>query len=497
MRHWLLALALISSGCSGSTPDADGKDDTLVNDTEVVFDDTDRVNSDSYTEVTRLEGYAFLGRTGDDSVSYGGQVFRQVLIDDMSRHLGRLTARLKGTDGAAFFPVAGEVSRELTFYLDFDSSTSGGVPHGRSADVAVLQVSYDDISAGKDLTAKIAGNDPVGQHQDWSTDLIGWDASGITTPESLVRAWFAEIDAASVAWNGGAGAALGPSGDRVPAVYITPEGRDLQQLVEKLLRGAVAYSQAADDYLDDDLEGKGLLASHAEVEEGKPYTALEHAWDEGFGYFGAARTYGDWTDHQIANVRARDVDGDGVIDLQAEWCFGHSTNAAERDLASASAELTDYSRQAWDGFVEGRRLLAESRGELDASQLDALRAHRDKALGAWELALASTVVHYLNSTIADTLALDSPSYSFAEHAKHWSELKGFALSLQFNPRSALSDAQLVDLHALIDLQPVLATATAEERSDYVDDLLAARALVGTAFGFGPNNLGDDDGLNGW
>ena len=83
------------------------------------------------------------------------------------------------------------------------------------------------------------------------------------------------------------------AGEPVASVFVTSDGRDLQQLISTFLRVAIAYSQSADDYLDDDTEGKGLLSDHSAPEDGKPYTALEHAWDEGFGYTGMTRRYAD------------------------------------------------------------------------------------------------------------------------------------------------------------------------------------------------------------
>src|SRR5690606_7830723 len=151
---------------------------------------------------------------------------------------------------------------------------------------------------------------------------------------------------------------------------------------------------------------------------------------------------------------------------------------------------TDFAGEAWEGFVRGRQLLAEAAGPLSADQLDALRAHRDQALGAWEKAIASTVVHYINDTLQDMAAVGTDAWSLADHAKHWSELKGFALALQFNPHAAITDAQLVQLHALLGQAPVLSGE--EALAAYADDLIAARTLVGTAYGFSSANLGDDD-----
>ena len=48
-------------------------------------------------------------------------------------------------------------------------------------------------------------------------------------------------------------------------------------------------------------------------------TAMEHAWDEAFGYFGAARDYSRYTDEQLAGKVddfTFDSNGDGQHRLQ-------------------------------------------------------------------------------------------------------------------------------------------------------------------------------------
>lgn len=439
----------------------------------------------------RPETYAFTGRAGTASVAYDGQVFRHLLIVDLKTHLGGMTSRID----SGWFPVAGEVTEELDFYFSFDGDTSGAVPHLFATDPAAVQTTYAEVSSGKDLVGKIAGNDATGQHEDWSTAFVGWPVEGVTTPESLVRHWFARIDAAAVARSNG-DIPLGPDGAPVAAVYLTAEGQDLQQLLQKFLTGAVAFSQGADDYLDDDLEGHGLRSSHAALEDGKPYTALEHAWDEGFGYFGAGRDYCTGDDAVIASPGWADsYVADGAIDLLTEVCWGHSANAAKRDAGAVVP--TDLTAQAWEGFLAGRALLASTSGELTADQLAELQGHRDRAVGAWEAAIAASVVHYINAVLQDMGTFGTPAYDFAAHAKHWSELKGFALSFQFNPRSALSDEDFVTLHQRLGTAPVLPTADAAAVDAYRADLLAARALIGDAWGFADENLGADDGTGGW
>ena len=91
----------------------------------------------------------------------------------------------------------------------------------------------------------------------------------------------------------------------------------------------------------------------------------------------------------------------------------------------------------------------------------------------------------------------TPDYSFATHAKHWGEMKGFALGLQFNPHSPVSDSDFDTIHNLFGDAPVLSNASAEEIESYRADLITARSLMGTAYGFDADNLGDDAGENGW
>jgi hypothetical protein len=249
--------------------------------------------------------------------------------------------------------------------------------------------------------------------------------------------------------------------------------------------GAVAFSQGADDYMDDDVEGKGLLASHI-PEEGKAYSGLEHAWDEAFGYFGAAQDYSSWTDDEIASNASLDRNEDGLIDLKTEVSWGHSRNAGKRDVGSNDPSV-DLTADAWNAFYDGRRMLSSSVGaELSDADLDTLRGYRDEAIGAWEMAIVATTVHYINDTLQDI----NNEASLSDLAKHWSEMKGFALSMQFNPNSSLNDAEFLEVHNLMGLRP-------NRTSDYATDLVEARTILGNAYRIDASNLGDADGENGW
>jgi hypothetical protein len=394
----------------------------------------------------------------------------------MKTRIGGMTDRLN----VDWFPAEDEVVGEMDFYFRFDGDSSASLPHNVSTSPDPLQETYGDISSGKNLVGKLAGNDVVGQHVDWSTGFVGW--TGASSPEGLVVSWFEQLEDQAIDWAGGV-YPTDPGGAPVGSVFITEQGTDLQQLIQKFLLGAVAFSQGADDYLDDDEAGKGLQSGHDAVEDGKNYTALEHAWDEAFGYFGATRDYGMWTDDEIASLSGRDsVDVDGFVDLKKEFVWGHAKNAGKRDRCADCPVAPDFTQRAWDAFLGGRSYIASKSSTLSAAEVAELAVFRDEALAAWEEAIAATVVHYINDLNAD-LEADLTGDGFATMAKHYSEMKGFALTLQFNRLSPLGSPEFLELHELLGDAPNFADPVA-----YAEDLVAARALLGAAYGFDAGNL---------
>ena len=404
-------------------------------------------------------------------------------------------------DGGEEFVEASEVTAYLAYYFRFDGEADGDSAFGLSTTPAAKQSTYNDISSNKNLVGKLAGNDAKTDHKVWTdgSSFVGWTEG--TTPEGLIDAWFGMVADNAVGRSAGNfrygldgyGEALT---DPLP-VHVSEAGHDLQQLVQKFLMGALCFSQGADDYMDDDTEGKGLLASNAQDED-STYSPLAHAWDEGFGYFGAARDYADYLDKEIAGKCSEedacergkyfDTDGDGAIDLKSEYNFGASQNAAKRDHGSAGGDdPTDISKEALDGFLTGRAIINAAGETLNQGQMMSLKAARDHAIGGWEKALAATVVHYINDTLGDMDKFGTDDYSFTTHAKHWSEMKGFAFAFQFNPKSPLSDEDFAAVHAAFGTGPVLSNASDEEISAYKDGLISARNLLRDAYGFSEVN----------
>jgi hypothetical protein len=499
MRSFLafsLLLSLVGCGDDDVNPDVDSGT-PVDGGTDATTPDPDSgTDAGDTCEATPNDPtYAFESNfvEGASSVAYDGQVFRNLLIEDLKTFVGRL-GTLVDADSTGLFDTEEEVIAALDFYYRFDaSSEEEEILFSTTPDA--LQTTWGEVSSGKDLVSKVAGNDASTDHRAWEEgEFRGWSSElggvEVTSPETLVQAMFSALAQNAVARANGE-QPRGPGDEELP-VYVLPNGLDLQQLLQKFLVMSINFSQGTDDYLDDDVADKGLLAANTRDGE-NAFTILEHQWDEGFGYFGAARDYDQYTDDEIAAAGGRpdwqlfhDTNGDCRIDFQSEVNFAASGNAAKRDRGATTD--VDFTGDAFAAFLAGRALIASVEGPLSEEQLDTLRGHRDTIVSAWEKAYAATVVHYVNDVLADMEAFGTETYSFVDHAKHWGEMKGFALGLQFNPRSPLHESAgegtlFEQLHGFLRDAPVLATATEGEISAYREALESARALLRDAYDF--------------
>jgi hypothetical protein len=308
-------------------------------------------------------------------------------------------------------------------------------------------------STGWDVTTFSGWTTPLPTWtRDESTTLVMGDDAVPTSPNALVESMFAKIEQLALAHTAGT-PPQDPAGEPISTLYLDASGVDYKQMVQKFMGMAVFFSQGTGDYLyklTGSLNG-GTPADNVNPYDGDPakaYTAMEHKYDEGFGYFGAARHYDQFTDDEIAGKGGRedwqkynDANGDDMISFKNEYNFGHSQNAAKRDRGTTdhNDDSTDFTADIFNAFVQGRQIIAEAEEDMGAEQIDALDAHIDTIIRTWEKAIAATVVHYINDVEADMAKFGEDDYSFNDHAKHWSEMKGFALGLQFNPDSPMHD----------------------------------------------------------
>jgi hypothetical protein len=459
---------------------------TVTDSASATFSKDITVNVDDLLDYYDFESKAM---PGESAVSYSGQVARQLLINDLFKLIGAELSDATTFDTNSTFINREAVINALNSYFDVADYDVASQRTLLTTTTPSGQTMLSEISSSsKDLVGKIAGNDATGQHKDWNSEFAGWGAKGSTTPEGLVRTFFGMLaDNAQTQLDGTV--RQDPFGNDITNISLTSDGRDLKQLIQKFLSMSVSFSQGVDDYLDNDIDGKGLLSDHTDTE--KAYTSLEHQFDEGFGYFGAARNYLDYSDEEVATKGGRDdwqlyhdTNGDGAIDFNSEYNFGHSTNASKRDRGATVAN--DFSKQAMDAFLQGRKLLNDTAGvALTDGQKTELYGYRDTAVLTWEKAIAATVVHYINDVDADLGSIGTDDFSYADTAKHWSEMKGFALGLQFNKATPLSDTDFITVHTMIGDMPVLTGEV--EVSAYRADLLIARDLLQAAYAFDAEN----------
>ena len=297
---------------------------------------------------------------------------------------------------------------------------------------------------------------------------------------------------------------------------VDANGRNLRQLLQKFLLGAVNFSQLSNDYL------KADFANQLTQEGTKAYAGGEHNWDEAFGYYGAARNNNDFTDDEAVGKTPgtgfmasrtgwangyNDANSDGSIDVRSEVNLALSQNCAKRDRKDANGDGigdTNLSKEAFDAFLLGRHVLSEATvaGTLSTAQAAVVTAQAKAAALAVEKCIAATVIHYVNDVTDDIAKISNGQYAnaknFTDYAKHWSEMKGFALGLQFSPDSPFhaSTTALADLKKILSDMgdaPVLAdgsqngvaaTGTADEAlAAYVVTLDAAKEKLATAYGF--------------
>ncbi|RZF80609.1 DUF4856 domain-containing protein [Pseudoalteromonas sp. CO325X] len=440
--------------------------------------------------------YEFDSKLGSgSSVSYTGQIARHALSAEIKNYIGQLTGDFVTTNSLTGDAVKAQL---MALWGDYEAIKDGSLNFADG--IETEQNSFAQISSsGKELSGKVAGADAAKMHKDWlaAGSFVGWSEFGTqaATPEGLVFHYFDLLAANIDKYNAGE-LLVDPAGNQITKLYITETGLDLNQLIQKHTLGALMFSQGTDDYLDEGLTTDNIVAQ----KDGALYTTLEHQFDEGFGYFGAARNYLEYSDDEIAGKGGRDgfangyhdYSNDGQIDLAAEYNWGNSTNAAKRDRGATVT--TDFTAAAMNAFIAGRKIINDNVGsELSDAQMDELLAHRDIAVANWEKAVAATVVHYINDTMADLDEISDGDYSadnFADLAKHFGEMKGFALNFQFSPFSPFNDdanaGKFAELHALFGDAPV--TGDADAIAAYKADLETARDLMQQVYGFNAENV---------
>lgn len=200
--------------------------------------------------------------------------------------------------------------------------------------------------------------------------------------------------------NGTAGVVVSPN-DATKKYLCSATGIEYNQLITKGLMGAVFYYQATSVYLENI-----STADNATIVSGQG-TAMEHNWDEVFGYFG--------------------VPTDFPTTVTGLKYWGSYSNQRNSVLSVNTALMT--------GFLKGRAAISNQ----DYTTRDVMVT---EIRNAWEKVAAGTAIHYIN-TAKDNLTDDA----LRNHAL--SECLGFVMSLKYNINKKISDTELDQVKAYL------------------------------------------------
>ena len=312
------------------------------------------------------ETYSF-ERNGESTVSYSGQ-----------------TTRLEQAD-------------ELYAALNSEGSTATGLD--------LMFNGSDGSSAGftNDLlngTSKIIGSKTA------SSTLAG----SATTKERFNQ-YIADF-ASNVAPNWNMDAAPGMPGsitspDGGSTYQINAMGQELDQLFFKGLIGAFTLDQIVNNYIHPNQLDSGSRIDDNDngvLSDGKPYTDMEHKWDEGFGYL-----YGQEGDlNDVGSTIGSAPAGSGNLLMK----YFKKVNAE-------GGYEPGIGQTVYDAFIMGRTAIVNRDYDLREAQADIIQVELSKVIGYY-------AIHYLNDYLAK---VEEGNVAKAHHSL--SEAYGFILSLQF------------------------------------------------------------------
>jgi hypothetical protein len=340
------------------------------------------------------------GYTGsaDNSVSYGGQIARQVLHNNLKK--------LAATGGNRLNKAG---TAEKNMQAHFSGKDAGRkIMSPKSKDkFPIKQKMVDELSKKKNLSGKTY----KGVMPAWPGNM-----TGVQVINHMIKK---------------AGKSSGGVDKR--------NGYNYPQLISKFAMGAVFYNQACDNYLDEKLNAN-TKPNNKPYKKGAAYTGKEHVWDEAFGYWGAAAHTMSLSAKDSYNVakgkslKAADHNNDGVVDLKTEMTFAHAYYASSFDKGGK----TNYLKTVTGAFIDGRKLITSANGnKLTESQIMQLKSYAGEICDNWEAVIAEAVFKYAGSVYGDIEKMEKAMASgsgmdkaLSNYIKHWGELKGFAMALQ-------------------------------------------------------------------
>ncbi|WP_235941036.1 DUF4856 domain-containing protein [Cyclobacterium roseum] len=221
-------------------------------------------------------------------------------------------------------------------------------------------------------------------------------------------------------------------------VNVNEKGWEFTQLIEKGLMGAVFYDQIFNAYLSESKIGEGV--DNENLVEGENYTAMEHHWDEAFGYWGVPRDF---------------PQGDPALSPEYKRFWANYTDGRD--------DLLNVSQPLMDAYILGRAAIVADNHTVKSEQVDVI-------IDLHELVSAATAVHYINDSMG---YLSSGDQGNLLHAM--SEAYTFVSALQYSPRKKIDQS---------DINEILNTDLGTDGNFWlvsIESLLGARDKLTTAY----------------
>ena len=310
-----------------------------------------------------VKGYS---GSAENSVSYGGQIARQVLHNNLKK---------LASGGNPNDPTLAAAKKMHAHFSGKD--TDRKIMSPKSTDkFPIKQKMVDELSKKKNLSGK--------------------------TYEGVMPAWPGNMTGVQVINH------MIKKAGKTSNGVDKRNGYNYPQLISKFTMGAVFYNQACDNYLDEKLNSN-IKPNNKPYKKGAAYTGKEHVWDEAFGYWGAAAhtmSISAKDSYNIAkgkSLKAADHNNDGVVDLIDGRKLITSANG-NKLTESQIMQLKSYAAEICDNW--------------EAVIAEAVFKYAGSVYGD---------IKELEKAMVSGTGMDK---ALSNYIKHWGELKGFAMALQ-------------------------------------------------------------------
>ncbi|MEX0771703.1 MAG: DUF4856 domain-containing protein [Balneolales bacterium] len=327
------------------------------------------VSNDDTVDLNEPASYTFT-RDGDSTVSYSGQTTRIKMADEL-----------------------------FVSMLEFDNATEESLleMYRNQTEDGGNTDPYSDAglnAADKNIKSKVAAS------SDYFSANASLSADIKNDFETWIKAQVNEVfpNQNELAEPGKAGQIADGSNTR----YISGEGLEYDQLLNKSLIGALMADQILNNYLSESVLDAGSNREDnaaGQTEDGADYTTMEHKWDEAYGYI-----YGTSADPENPNA---------TIGQDDRFLNKYTGQVSEDEDFSSIAD------DIYNAFKKGRAAIVAGEYEVRDEQVSIIRE-------SISTVIAVRGVYYLQ---AGKKMIGDENYGSAFHTL--SEGFGFIYSLQF------------------------------------------------------------------